>query len=81
MPKFATALMLAALMAGTPAQAQDYPTKPLRIMIGFAAGGSADLVSRILADRLSQRLGQPVIAENRIGASGVIANEAVVRAA
>ena len=81
MPKFAAALVLVALMAVEPAPAQDYPTKPLRIMIGFAAGGSADLVSRLLGDRLSQRLGQPVIAENRIGASGVIANEAVVRAA
>jgi tripartite-type tricarboxylate transporter receptor subunit TctC len=73
------ALLMAALLAGS-ACAQDYPTKPIRFMIGFAPGGSSDVVSRALGDSLSQRLGQPVVPEQRQGASGVIANEITARA-
>ncbi len=71
---------IAALFA-CPLAAQDYPKRPLRFMIGFAPGGSADLVSRILGQKLAERLGQPVIAEQKMGASGLLANDVVAKAA
>ena len=61
--------------------AQDYPSRPVRILVGFAAGGNFDIVARIMGQWLSEQLNQPVIIENRPGASGNIATEAVVRAA
>ena len=64
-----------------PAAAQEYPTKPIRFMIGFPPGNSSDLVSRALAEKLTARLGQPVVPETRAGASGVVANGAVAEAA
>jgi tripartite-type tricarboxylate transporter receptor subunit TctC len=63
-----------------PAAAQDYPTRPIRIVVAFGAGGGADIVSRILGQSLSEKLGQPVIIENRPGAAGTIGNEVVARA-
>src|SRR5262249_24645456 len=63
------------------AWAQTYPTRPVRIVVGFAAGGSVDLFARLVGQRLSERLGQPFIIENRPGAGGNIGTEAVVRAA
>ena len=60
--------------------AQGYPTRPIRILVGFAAGGNFDLVARIVGQWLSDRLRQQVIIENRGGASGNIATDAVVRA-
>ena len=71
--------LLAAEFAG-PALAQEWPQKPIRIIVGFGAGGGADIVSRILAQSLQDKLGQPVIVENRPGAGGTIGNEAVARA-
>jgi tripartite-type tricarboxylate transporter receptor subunit TctC len=62
------------------ARAQTYPTRPVRIIVGFAAGGMADLVARLMGQSLSERLGQPFIIENRPGAASNIATEAVVRA-
>jgi tripartite-type tricarboxylate transporter receptor subunit TctC len=72
-----TVLALAAmpLMAA----AQDYPTKPIRMLLGFSPGGSSDVVARILAQQLTQILGQPVIVENRAGASGTIASAALLQ--
>jgi tripartite-type tricarboxylate transporter receptor subunit TctC len=62
------------------AWAQAYPTRPVRIIVGFAAGGPADIVARLIAHWLSERLGQSFVVENRTGAATNIATEAVVRA-
>ena len=58
----------------------NYPTRPIRIVLGFAAGGGTDVTLRLLAARVSQQVGVPVIVENRPGAQGVIATQTVVRA-
>jgi tripartite-type tricarboxylate transporter receptor subunit TctC len=63
------------------AQSTDYPTRPIRILVGFAPGGVNDLVARAIATRLGTRLGQQTIVENRPGAGGNIATELVARAA
>lgn len=63
------------------AWAQAYPARPVHILVGFAAGGSTDIVARIIGQWLTERLGQPVIIENRPGASSNLAAEAAVRAA
>jgi tripartite-type tricarboxylate transporter receptor subunit TctC len=63
------------------ARAQTYPTKPVRIIVGFAAGGVTDIVARLMGQRLSERLGQQFLVENRTGAGTNIATEAVVNAA
>ena len=62
------------------ARAQNYPTRPVRWIIGFTSGGTTDIVSRLLGQRLSEQLGQPFIIESRPGAGTNIATEAVVRA-
>ncbi len=76
-------LILAAGSAAIPAPgswAQTYPEQPVRILVGFAAGGNFDIVARMIGQWLSERLHQPVIVENRPGAGGNIATEAVIRA-
>src|SRR5437016_1095409 len=62
------------------ARAQAYPTRPVRIVVGFPPAGSADITARIIGQWLSERLGQPFIIENRPGAGTNIGTEAVVRA-
>jgi tripartite-type tricarboxylate transporter receptor subunit TctC len=62
------------------ARAQTYPVKPVRIIVGFAAGGTTDIAARVMGQWLSERLGQPFLIENRPGASSNIATEAVVNA-
>jgi tripartite-type tricarboxylate transporter receptor subunit TctC len=61
------------------ARAQAYPSRPVRIIVGQAAGSGSDIAARLLGQRLSERLGQPFVVENRPGAGGNIATEAVVR--
>jgi tripartite-type tricarboxylate transporter receptor subunit TctC len=63
------------------ALAQDYPTKPVRIIVPFAAGGVADLLPRMVGDKLSQKWGQPVVVENKVGAAGNIGMAEGARAA
>jgi len=63
------------------AAAQAYPSRPVRLILGFAAGGSADIVARLIAQHVSDKIGQPVIVENRTGASSNLAGEAVARSA
>ncbi len=60
--------------------AQDYPAKPIRFLVGFAAGGSTDIISRLLAQKFSERLGQQVVVEQKTGATGLIANDFVAKA-
>src|SRR5436190_9565165 len=62
------------------ATAQAYPTRPVRIIVGFAPGGGADIATRLIGQWLSERLGQQFVTENRPGAGSNIATEAVVRA-
>src|SRR5262245_31484116 len=62
------------------ASAQAYPTRPVRIVVGFAAGGSTDIGARLIGRWLQERLGQPFVIENRPGAGTNIATETVVRA-
>ncbi|MFN7751938.1 MAG: Bug family tripartite tricarboxylate transporter substrate binding protein [Pseudomonadota bacterium] len=73
--------LLATIAAPAAAQGQAWPAKPLRLIQGFPAGSTVDVLARPVAARLSEQLGQPVVVENRAGATGVIANEFVARAA
>ncbi len=70
-----------ALIAAAPLAAQDYPARPIKMVIAFPPGGPTDFVGRLLADRLKDLLGQSVIIENKPGAAGAIGAEAVARAA
>src|SRR5476651_313926 len=73
-------LLIAALAVMSPAAAQDtYPTRPIRLIVGFAAGSSGDVTARIVSRKLGELLGQSVIVENRPGASSMIATEYVAR--
>src|ERR1700750_1719006 len=72
----------AALLWASPlVRAADYPTKPITLMIGFAPGGPSDVMARILTRKMEELLKQPLVIENRAGASGSIAGAAVARAA
>ncbi|MBP0443487.1 tripartite tricarboxylate transporter substrate binding protein [Roseomonas sp. SSH11] len=74
------AVALAAAPAAVPAFAQGWtPTRPIRFVIPFAAGGATDVVARVLAERMGERLGQPIVVENRAGSGGNIGVENVVR--
>ncbi len=81
--KRASLLLAAAIVAftSTGASAQTYPNQPVRIVVPFAAGGAVDTVARVVGQKMSESLGQPVVIENRPGAGGNLAADAVARAA
>jgi tripartite-type tricarboxylate transporter receptor subunit TctC len=81
MPRFLSPLAAAALLlaGAAPAVADDYPTKAVRIVVPYAAGGSTDALARMLGERMAQRLGQAVVVDNRPGASEQIAITAVAK--
>jgi tripartite-type tricarboxylate transporter receptor subunit TctC len=82
MKKFSGVLVVLALALGAlPSLAQPYPSKPIRIVVPFPAGGVADVYSRIIGARLTEAWGQPVVVENRTGAGGNIGAEAVAKSA
>ncbi len=75
------AILLAGIVFGASASAQDYPNKPVKIVVSYAAGAAPDLVARILGERLTQTLGQPFVVDNRPGAAGVVGGGLAARAA
>jgi tripartite-type tricarboxylate transporter receptor subunit TctC len=75
---FAVASIAAAVLS--PALAQDYPTRPVTLIVPYAAGGGNDVMARIVADKMAAALGQPIVVENRGGAGGSIATRAVAHA-
>ena len=79
--KTITYLILAHVLLSAAAQAQHYPSRPLRMIVGFPPGGPTDLVARLVAQRLSETLGQQVVTDNRPGAAGAVAGVLMVRAA
>src|SRR3954471_15320172 len=73
-------LVLLLMALGLPALAQEtYPSKPIRIVVGYSAGGGNDLIVRVIAPRLGEALGQPVIVDNKPGAQSIIAAELVAK--
>jgi tripartite-type tricarboxylate transporter receptor subunit TctC len=72
--------LLFLLFAVLPVAGQDYPSKPIRVVVPFPPGGATDLITRRIGERLTQRWGQPVVVENRPGANTIIGTEAVYRA-
>lgn len=74
------ALLAGAVFAAASAPAQNFPNKPMRIIVPYGPGGGNDLIARMIGEKLSQRLGQPVIVDNKPGAGGNIGAEAVARA-
>jgi tripartite-type tricarboxylate transporter receptor subunit TctC len=69
------------LFGAVDGRAQDWPQRPIRLLVPFAAGGNIDVMGRLMASRLSETIGQQVIVENRVGGNGILATEAVARAA
>ncbi len=76
----AIAVAASPMAAVAPASAQNFPSKPIRIIAPFAAGGNLDVTARLVGEAMSRQLGQPVIVENRPGAGGVVGNEATLAA-
>ena len=72
--------MLVAVIVAASVQAQEYPSKPIRFIVPFPPGGSSDLIARAIAPRMAERMGQPVLVENRPGAGGMIGVEVVAKA-
>ena len=79
--KIRTLLCAAATIFAAASHAQDYPNKPVRIVIGYSAGGGNDIIVRVMTPELSKGLGQPVIVENKPGAQSIIAAELVAKSA
>lgn len=70
----------AAIAGAGPASTQDFPSKPITILVGYAPGGNIDVTARTIGQALSKVLGQPVVIENRPGAAGLIAQTSVAKA-
>jgi tripartite-type tricarboxylate transporter receptor subunit TctC len=77
----AVAVAIACLLAAPPAAAQSWPSRPIRLMVPFPPGGSTDIVARIVAQKMGERLGQPMVIENRGGAGGTLGTAQVAKAA
>jgi len=73
-------LVAFACLAPVPAFSQAYPDKPVRVLVGFSPGGFTDVLARLIAQKLQERLGQPFVVENKPGAAGTIAADAVAKA-
>ena len=73
------ALAIAIAPAAFHAGAQTYPVKPIRLIVPLGAGGASDIVARVVAEKLGERLGQPVVVDNRPGAEGVIGMDAAAK--
>jgi tripartite-type tricarboxylate transporter receptor subunit TctC len=73
-------LTLLSIIAVAPASAQQYPNQPIHVIVGFAAGGGTDIAARLVGQKLSDALGQPVVIDNRAGAGGTIGNAAAAKA-
>src|SRR5689334_8149761 len=74
------ALLAVLLLTSAPTLAQNYPSRPIRFVVGFAAGGPTDVIARITGQDMSAALGQPIVVENRPGANAQVATEMVARA-
>jgi tripartite-type tricarboxylate transporter receptor subunit TctC len=77
--RIALALVLIVCSGGVRAQNGDYPNRPIKMLVGFAAGGGTDVAARVIAQRMSEMLGQSVVVENRTGASGLIAAQDLMK--
>src|SRR5258706_2102923 len=77
----AVALAVALIQPAVATAQSDYPNKPIKLIVGFAPGGSTDIVARIVAQKLTERLGQSVVVENKAGAGGTIGADATAKAA
>ena len=75
------AALIAAVLVATTARAQDYPTRPITLLVPYAAGGGNDVMARIVAEKMSRTLGQQIVIENKGGAGGSIATRQVAKAA
>ena len=78
---FRAVVTVCAVLMGTGIYAQSYPATPIRFLVGFPPGGTNDIVARLLAQKLSETMGQSLVVENRGGANTAIATELVARAA
>ena len=80
MRKFLFWAAVAAMFASAPAMAQPYPSRPITLIVPYAAGGSVDVVARVVADKLGEKLGQNIVIENVAGAGGITGTQRAARA-
>jgi tripartite-type tricarboxylate transporter receptor subunit TctC len=79
---FAAALIAFTLASGLAfAQQPNYPSRPVRVIVPYAPGGGADVIARVISQKLAETLGQPIVVDNRAGGGGTIGSETAVRAA